>query len=129
MKFIISFVILIIASIVALSSTKAVNYVDKSREQFYLKLTDECRQEVSESELFKKCHFYDFDMNKLKDVCEDILSNECKHFYSDELKYIPKCINDPVMKKVAEYSKETSIDASDYYYIIINDGKTMSISC
>jgi len=68
-------------------------------------------------------------MNKLKDVCEDILSNECKHFYSDELKYIPKCINDPVMKKVAEYSKETSIDASDYYYIIINDGKTMSISC
>jgi len=36
MKFIISFVILIIASIVALSSTKAVNYVDKIGNNFTL---------------------------------------------------------------------------------------------
>jgi len=124
MKFTTSFVALIAASVIALSSAKAAKESDIPRERFYQKLTDECREEVTKSELFKKCLFIDVDMNTIKETCKGLFSDDCKNFYSDGLKYLPKCTNDPLMKQVLESNKETAILNNEYYCTITSDGKS-----
>jgi len=121
MRFITYLAALIATSAISFSSAKSVT--DKNRDSFILKLTDECHEEVTKSELFKKCQLYVLDMKTLQDTCKDLLSDDCKNFYSDGLKYLPKCANDPLMKKAVEYYKETAMDYNIYYCTITSDGK------
>jgi len=122
MRFFTSVITLIVASALTVASTevKTVN----AHEQIYLKLSEDCRSEVDQNAYYNKClGFADLNENTIKEFCDIAFSDDCIKFYKDPLATLPKCKDDPVMQKYAEYNKNTAVDYNKFYCEGPSEGK------
>lgn len=122
MKFSTQFFGLVASSFVALTAGKTVQFSQK--DSFNEILTEECRKEVANNKLFDKCIFEEFTVSNIKEVCGSKYSDECNKFDQDIMSQLPKCANDPNMKKLAEYVKDSYAIYKNYYCTVTSDGKT-----
>jgi len=120
MKYLTSVFALIAASAFTVVSTEVVN----AHDQIYLKLSEECRSEVDQNTYYNKClGFSDLNENTIKEFCDIVFSDDCINFYKDPLALLPKCKDDPVMQKYADYHKNTAVDYNKFYCEGPSEGK------
>jgi len=96
-------------------------------KKFLSLLTEECRGEVENSDIYKQCNSNAMDMSNYEEICKSFNSKQCEDYYKDPLSFVPKCTNDEFFNLSISSFKGKDV-TKNYYCLVVDDNKVCPVA-